>query len=154
MASKLRCIHSICSISRGSAGHCQLCCFHQKDSAFSSVHHLSTAADALTRGVIFLVEISGSRQSDNSCTCARMAPGILLYLLVIIAIVHNGTRDLTRSMFAARAGVPSMRRRETIAQQPMGTISGQGPPGPGAPARYGAIDPERAGPARPRGRAY
>lgn len=47
-----------------------------------------------------------------------------------------------------------MRRRETVAAQPMGTISGQGPPGPGAPARYGAIDPERGATARPRGRAY
>lgn len=52
------------------------------------------------------------------------------------------------------AGVPSMRRREkVVVQQPMGTITGQGPPGPGAPARYANIDPER-GTARPRGRAY
>ncbi|BDA50184.1 hypothetical protein COCOBI_15-3130 [Coccomyxa sp. Obi] len=52
------------------------------------------------------------------------------------------------------ACVPSMRRKEkVVVQQPMGTISGQGPPGPGAPARYANIDPER-GTARPRGRAY
>lgn len=37
----------------------------EKYSASSSVHHLSAADGALTRGVIFLVEIIGSRQSDN-----------------------------------------------------------------------------------------
>lgn len=49
------------------------------------------------------------------------------------------------------AGVPAMRRKQVIAQQPMGTITGQGPPGPGAPARYATYDAERAGAVRGRG---
>ena len=40
-----------------------------------------------------------------------------------------------------------MRRKEVVrVQQPMGTITGQGPPGPGAPARYSTIDAERGTP--------
>jgi hypothetical protein len=46
-----------------------------------------------------------------------------------------------------------MRRKQVIAQQPMGTITGAGPPGPGAPARYATYDAERAAPAA-RGRGY
>lgn len=59
---------------------------------------------------------------------------------------------------AVSACVPAMRRREVVVHQPMGAMTGQGPPGPGAPARYSNIDAEqpnttRYGTAR-RGRAY
>lgn len=66
----------------------------------------------------------------------------------------RGQRELDVWCAQCCAGVPSMRKKEVIVQQPMGTISGQGPPGAGAPARYANMDPERGTVPRPRGRAY
>ena len=38
-------------------------------------------------------------------------------------------------------GVPSVRHKEVVrVQQPMGAITGQGPPGPGAPAPYRPVN--------------
>ena len=54
---------------------------------------------------------------------------------------------------AVNAGVPSTRHKEAVrVQQPMGAITGQGPPGPAAPAPYRPVnmDVEKGGSLRSR----